>query len=49
MKSLSKTAIDAVRDRLREQAQRFNPNLESAPVAVLWTDERRDWGACCRN
>lgn len=29
--------------RLREQARRFNPALEAAPVAVLWTDEKREW------
>lgn len=43
MKNQPKTVIQTLVDCLREQAQRFNPNLESAPVAVLWTDERRDW------
>ncbi len=37
------TVIDTLITRLREQSQRYNPALESAPVAVLWTDERRDW------
>ncbi|MFM2057796.1 MAG: hypothetical protein RLY71_2181 [Pseudomonadota bacterium] len=44
-KTQPETVIAAVITRLREQAQRFNPALESAPVAVLWTDERRDWEA----
>jgi len=43
MKSQPKTVIQTLAERLREQSQRFNANLESAPVAVLWTDERRDW------
>lgn len=43
MKNQPKTVIQTLVDRLREQAQRFNPNLESTPVAVLWTDERRNW------
>lgn len=43
MKNQAQTVMDAVLARLREQAFRFNPALEAAPVAVLWTDERRDW------
>ena len=43
MKNQPKTILDTLCERLREQAQRFNPNLETAPVAVLWTDDRRDW------
>lgn len=43
MKNQPKTVIQTLAERLREQGQRFNPSLESAPVAVLWTDERRDW------
>jgi len=43
MKNQPKTVIDTLHERLREQAKRFNPSLESVPVAVLWTDERRDW------
>jgi hypothetical protein len=43
MKNQPKTVIDTLRERLRDQAQRFNPSLETAPVAVLWTDDRRDW------
>jgi len=43
MKAKSNSVIDALVQRLRDQAQRFNPALESAPVVVLWTDERRDW------
>ena len=45
MKNRPKTVIDTLRERLREQSKRFNPGLESAPVAVLWTDERRDWAS----
>jgi len=41
MKNQPKTVIDTLCERLCEQAKRFNPSLESAPVAVLWTDERR--------
>lgn len=37
------TVIGVLISRLRDQALRFNPSLESAPVAVLWTDERCDW------
>jgi hypothetical protein len=40
---IKNTVIEALVSQLGEQAQRFNPSLESAPVAVLWTDERRDW------
>jgi len=43
MKNQPKTVIQTLAERLREQSQRFNANLESAPVAVLWTDERREW------
>lgn len=32
--------------RLREQAHRYNPAIEAAPVAILWTDERREWEPC---
>ena len=49
MKAKASSVIDAVVTRLREQAKRFNPSLESAPVAVLWTDERRDWEAVLPN
>lgn len=37
MKNLLKTILDTLCERLREQAQRFNTNLEAAPAAVLWT------------
>jgi hypothetical protein len=43
MKTAPKTVITELAFRLREQSKRFNPGLESAPVAVLWTDERGDW------
>jgi hypothetical protein len=43
MKKLPQTMIEGLVARVREQAKRFNPALESAPVAVLWTDERREW------
>ena len=43
------SVIDSVVQRLREQAERFNPSLESAPVAVLWTDERREWESVLPN
>jgi len=45
MKSANQTVLAALLGRLREQAQRFNPALESAPIAILWTDERREWEA----
>jgi hypothetical protein len=35
--------INKLVDRLRDQAKRFNPSIETAPVAVLWTDDKRDW------
>ena len=38
-----KTLITELALRLREQAKRFNPAMETAPVAVLWTDDRSDW------
>lgn len=37
------TVLAALTARLKEQANRFNPTLESAPVAILWTDEKREW------
>jgi hypothetical protein len=43
MKNLPKTVIQTLAERLREQAKRFNPSIETAPVAVLWTDDRCDW------
>jgi len=43
MKNQPINVINTLQQRLREQAKRFNPSLESAPVAVLWTDDRRDW------
>ena len=43
------SVIDTMVQRLREQAERFNPSLESAPVAVLWTDERREWESVLPN
>jgi len=43
MKQQTLTVIEGVAHRLRAQAAKFNPSLETAPVAVLWTDERREW------
>ena len=43
MKNAPKTVITELAFRLREQAKRFNPSIETAPVAVLWTDDRCDW------
>ena len=43
MKVTPTTVIEGLGQRLREQAKKFNPALESPPVAVLWTDERREW------
>lgn len=43
MKKPPQTVIESLVTRVREQAKRYNPVLESAPVAVLWTDERREW------
>ena len=42
MKNQPKTIFDTLCECLREQARRFKPNLETAPVAVLWTDDQRD-------
>lgn len=39
------TVLEALTARLKEQARRFNPALEAAPVAILWTDEKREWEA----
>jgi len=39
------TVLAALIARLKEQAKRFNPALEAAPVAILWTDEKREWEA----
>jgi len=49
MKTKTVSVIDTVVQRLREQAERFNSSLESAPVAVLWTDERREWESVLPN
>jgi hypothetical protein len=44
MKSSSpSTVLSKLVERLRDQAMRFNSSIEIAPVAVLWTDDRRDW------
>jgi hypothetical protein len=32
-----------------KQAKRFNPSIETAPVAVLWTDDRCDWEGVLSN
>ena len=37
------TVLAALIARLKDQAKRFNPTLESAPVAIIWTDEKREW------
>lgn len=39
------SVLAALIARLKEQARRFNPALEAAPVAILWTDEKREWEA----
>jgi len=39
----SGTVVEALIGRVRDQARRYNPALEAPPVAVLWTDERREW------
>ena len=39
----AQTVLAALIARLKEQAKRFNPMLESAPIAILWTDEKREW------
>jgi hypothetical protein len=49
MKTPSKTVITELTFRLREQAKRFNPSIETAPVAVLWTDDRLDWESVLPN
>ena len=41
--STSGTVVEALIARVRDQARRYNPALEAPPVAVLWTDERREW------
>lgn len=45
MRNATSTVLQAVASRIRDQAKRFNPALESAPVAILWTDEKREWEA----
>lgn len=39
------TILDSLVARLKEQGRRFNPALEAAPIAILWTDEKREWEA----
>jgi len=43
LKNQPKTVIETLAERLRDQAKHFNPSLETAPVVVLWTDDRCDW------
>lgn len=43
MKIAAQTVAIALVERLREQAKRYNPALEAAPIAILWTDEKREW------
>ena len=45
MKTQSETILQALLARLHEQAKRYHPALESAPTAILWTDEKREWEA----
>jgi hypothetical protein len=45
MRNATSTVLQAVASRIRDQAKRFQPALESAPVAILWTDEKREWEA----
>ena len=49
MKTQLKTVITELAFRVREQAKRFNPSIETAPVAVLWTDDRCDWDGVLPN
>lgn len=43
MKAKPNTVLAALVEKLRDQAKRYNPALESAPVAILWADEKREW------
>lgn len=45
MKAIPTTVLAALIGKLREQAKRYNPALESAPIAIIWTDEKREWEA----
>ena len=45
MKSAAQTVSSALVTHVREQARRYNPSLEAAPIAILWTDEKREWEA----
>lgn len=45
MKVKPNTVLAALIEKLREQAKRYNPALESAPIAIMWTDEKREWEA----
>lgn len=49
MKTKPGTVIDTVVSKLREQARRFNPALETATVVVVWTDEKREWAGVLPN
>jgi hypothetical protein len=49
VKNQPKNVITELASRLREQAKRFNPSIETAPHAVLWTDDRRDWDGVLPN
>jgi len=49
VKTQLKTVITELAFRVREQAKRFNPSIETAPVAVLWTDDRCDWDGVLPN
>jgi hypothetical protein len=41
----AQTVLEALIVRLKEQAKRFDPALEAAPVVIVWTDEKREWEA----
>ena len=43
MKTVPHSVLQALIAHLKEQTKRYNPALESAPVAILWTDEKREW------
>lgn len=43
MKNNPQTVLSALIMRLRDQTKRYNPALESAPITILWTDEKREW------
>ena len=45
MKHAAETVSAKIASCVREQARRYNPALEAKPIAILWTDEKREWEA----